>query len=246
MSEPVIGRRPRDDEDYWDRAAADLTPSRSLDRIDSTVNFVFGNVTLVVSLVTGLGLLAGTTARLSSYDTEVRAILGLLAVALFLALLAAAPVMVRKLHTGRVDSVRKYYTRRIKVRGALAALAMAALSGAFLVGLAVTFRSLDDRTPPSLALQWRSSSPPAVVVAVRGQVPVGLVAETRLTELTGGREGAELLRDKSEVDATGKLEVTATVTADADTRAYRLSTTLYEGDSVWGESVHVDLVVPRS
>lgn len=246
MTDRVVrGRPPTPDELYWDAAAGELTPAKSLDRIDAKVGFVFGNISLIGTLVAGLGLVTGATSRLVAYDAEVRLVLVLLCAALALALVAAFPSLTHRLKIGRANEVRSYYTRRILVRGWLVIGAMVCFSAAFVLALAVTFVVVDHRTPPALSLQWRSAGgAPTLVGTLRAQVAPGAIAETRLTQLTGSTEGAVLVRDMSTADATGKLEVTATVQDAPKSGAYRLVTTVREGTTVRFQDVTVELMPP--
>jgi hypothetical protein len=222
------GRRPSAIELRWRAAGAEITPAKSLERIDAKTAFVFSSVALIGTVVAGFGLLSGASSRLAGYRPWIEALYILLGTALACALIATLPSLRQRMRTQNIPEVRRYYTINIYVRGWLTRIALLAFSAAFAIALWLLFVA-GGQAPPALGLQWIHGAGNSRVLA--GQVsganlPPGTRADTRLVAV--GADGRQLViaQAVSAVGGAGTLEVDMTVMQPPAAALYRLSVRL--------------------
>lgn len=120
-------------------AAAELTPEKSLVRVEETARFVFANVAVVGTVLAGVGLITDVG---SAWDEGPKVVgvplpVALVAAALILAAVALVPLLVR-VDTTDLAAVRSFYTFQLLRRGVCAILAMIALAAAIASAVATT------------------------------------------------------------------------------------------------------------
>lgn len=225
----------------WRKLAAEWTPQPALDRIENKAGFVFGNVALVGTLATGLGLAAGTTIP-DDVAPVAYAAGGLLALALALALAAAMPSWQSQIPTDP-GALRRLYERRITVRGWLVRLSLLAYALAFAAGIVVAVLAVSAPVQPTLALR---SAGTAAEPSVTGSVTAkGLDsdAEATTTLLAVAADGSEqtLATEVSRPGTSGQLAVTLTVDPAPSAPRYRLTSQVRSSSGpIWSQSL--DLV----
>ena len=109
----VRGRRPTEQEEKTYREASAVTQQQSLQKAETLANFVFANVAVVGTLLTGLGLVANDGALLRDAP-EVLGIplpVFLLGLSLVLAIVALTPKLGR-INPARISETNKWYEGR--------------------------------------------------------------------------------------------------------------------------------------
>jgi hypothetical protein len=207
-----------------------LTPAKALERIDTKVGFVFSNITLIGTVLAGVGILTGTASRLVEYRPLTITALWLILLSLVCALVANLPSLRTGINPDNIDEVRKFYTTNISVRGWLTRFALLLFSAAFAIALVVIIQVAGRHDPPSLALQWKLGADRKrdVVASVNAnELPPGTQAETLLVTVT--KQGAQctiLAKDISFADSSGTVKVTMQVDNAPANTTFRLSTSL--------------------
>lgn len=233
--EVVYGRRPSADELRWRAAAAEITPAKSLERIEAKATFVFSSVALIGTIVAGFGVLSGASSRLAEYRPWTEAATGLLGAALACALIATLPSLRSRMRTQDVETVRRYYTFNIYVRGWLTRLALLLFTAAFAIALWLLFVA-GDQAYPALGLQWIHGASGSRVLAgqVSGEnLPPGARVDTWLVAVNADGGEKVIAQAVSTVGGTGKLEVDMAVEQAPAAAFYRLSVTLTsQGETV--------------
>jgi hypothetical protein len=224
------GRPPTDEEARWTAAGRELTPLKTLERIDAKAAFVLGNVTVVGAILAGLGVVGGTTGQLMGHRGGLLTTLALLLLAVLCALGANLPSLATVLNPNDVNAVRGFLTRNIRVRGWLTRIALVCLTAAILVAAGLVLQVAGTRPEPSLALQWTRAGDTQRGVAARmtvSSLPPGTRAQTRLVA-PGGDRGADdvLAEDVSLAGGSGQLTVTMEVDDVPSGVRLRLSTVL--------------------
>lgn len=149
---------------------AELTPAKSLQRLDAATARIVSTVTVVATLLTGLGLLA---AGLAALTTPARIVAGVAVGFAFLAVVAALAAQTvtinRGLNTNNLREVEHWYRRRFRLRapltyaaGVLLVLAAAAAGTAALITLVAT-----RGDTPTLAVT-RTTTPAATPATAAG------------------------------------------------------------------------------
>jgi len=154
----------------WAELAAELTPAKSLTRVEAATARVVAAVTVVGVLLTGLGVVvAGLPA--TSGAARVLAVVAVVAgsLAVVLALAAQVLTVTRGLNAGNLVEVRAWYRRRLAVRAPLAQAGTALLVVAALAaGTAATIQAVGgDPDDPTIAVT-RTSTPATSTAATTG------------------------------------------------------------------------------
>lgn len=227
------GRPPGPEDERWLAAGRELTPAKALERIDTKVGFVFSNITLIGTVLVGVGVLTGVSSRLARYEPLTMTALWLILLSLVCALAANLPSLRTGLDPDNLAEVRKFYTTNISVRGWLTRLALLFFSAAFVIALAIVIQVARQHDQPSLALQWKLSADGTgdVVASVSAsELPPGTRAEALLVEVD--KQGAQrtvLAKDVSFADGSGTIEITMEVDDAPANTTLRLSTSLTDG-----------------
>ena len=241
--EVVQGRLPTLEELRWRAASAEITPAKSLDRIEAKATFVFTSVALIGTIITGFGLMSGVSSRLTQYRPWAEALYGLLGGALACALIATLPSLRSRMRTLDVKTVRRYYTVSIRVRGWLTRIALLAFSFAFAIALSLLFVT-NGQESPTLELQWTLGASNSRVLS--GQfseenLPPGASADARLVAIAADGEQVLLAEAVSTVGETGKLQVDMVVPNAPAAGLYRLSVSLTNHGAIVSPPQSVDL-----
>lgn len=119
MTSPPVGS-PTPREQALAALAAELTPAKSLQRLDTATARVVTTISLVATLLTGLGLI---TAGLTNLTMPARALaiisIGLAFLAVLLALTAQILTITHRLNTNNLHEVEHWYRKRLQRRGPL-------------------------------------------------------------------------------------------------------------------------------
>jgi hypothetical protein len=163
---PVTVRPASGQDRAWAELAAELTPAKSLARVEAATARVVAAVTVVGVLLTGLGVVVAglpTTSGAARVLAVVAVVAGSLAVVLALA--AQVLTVTRGLNAGNLVEVRAWYRRRLAVRAPLAQAGTVLLVVAALAaGTAATIRVVGgDPDDPTIAVT--RTSPPAASTA---------------------------------------------------------------------------------
>jgi hypothetical protein len=136
----------------WHRVSEQWSPDAALERIDARANMVLGNVALVGTLASGLGLLALPLLP-SNLRPWALGSAALLSLALLLAIAAVLPSWHSSLPISDLSALRQYYNRHIRVRGWLIRFSLLFFAAALLVGAGLAASSLTRQIKPSLTLE---------------------------------------------------------------------------------------------
>jgi hypothetical protein len=241
--EVIYGRRPGADDLRWRAAATEITPAKSLERIEAKATFVFSSVALIGTILAGFGVLSGASSRLVEYRPWTEAVIGLLGGALACALIATLPSLRSRMRTQDIEAVRRYYTFNINVKGWLIRLALILFSASFAIALWLLFVT-SEQAYPALGLQWIQGAGHSRVLAgqVSGEnLPPGARADTRLIAVNADGAEAVVAQAMSTVGGTGKLEVDITVEQAPAAAFYRLSVSLTSLGETMSPSRSVEL-----
>jgi len=187
VTAPVGPPTPR--QQAWAALAAELTPAKSLQRLDAATARVVSTVSIVATLLTGLGLIAAGLANLTDAARVLAGVsVGLAVLAVLAALAAQTVTITRGLNATNLRAVEDWYVRRFELRAPLAraasvllVLATAAAGSAAVVTLVGA-----PAEPPTLAVtRTADPSPPATStltadVTFRG-LDAGQVASATVT-----------------------------------------------------------------
>ena len=149
MTGPGSVRTPSKSDRNWADLAAELTPAKSLARVDTVTARAVTTITVIGVLLTGLGALS---AGLPSYPGPARglAIAAVVTAALAVASALTAQVLTitRRLHTGNLAEVKSWYRRQFDIRAyPTQAATILLLLAALLAGAAAT--AALATTPPT-------------------------------------------------------------------------------------------------
>jgi hypothetical protein len=191
-SQPVSGR-----DRLWTGAAAELTPAKSLARVDERAKQVVANVTLVGSVLTGLGLLASSKLDTSGPGRVIA--IAAVCVALVAIVLALASTLLRftpSLSPGNLAEVEAWYRRQFRWAYWVIAAGVLLLVAVVLAGAATL-----------VVLSGTRSEQPTMSAQVTGTGAAAKV--TARVEVAGMAPGQVLRVDVVGVDAAGSSTVLA-------------------------------------
>ena len=211
--ETTVGTPPSAAEETGFAAAANLAPDKSLARIQELAKFVFANVAVVGTLLTGLGLFTDLGEVLENSPTlggpfnDVPVALAALGSSLLCASFAIWPKM-SSVDLARLDEVEDWYTWQIRRRGFWMIVSLALFS----IGIAVaTFSgtgAAKEPEKPSISGSWTGAGDKATVkIAVEAEeVPDGwLMVTTVWAKEAGGQ--TRIFSNRTRPDADGALKV---------------------------------------
>lgn len=226
----VRGQAPSPQDDYWRAAAKELTPKTFVERIDSKAAFVFGNVTLVGTILAGLGVLTDTTGGVLQHPRLALAVLVLTLLSVLCALLAVLPSLRSKLDPADLGDVSRFLQGYVRTRGWLTRSALVLFCAALVAAAVLLF--LPRPTPePTLALQWKMTGQHRTGVVARVSVrglPEGSTARSVLVALPTARGGgnAVLAEEVAYAGGSGSIATTIQVEDVPPHRAVRLTCTV--------------------
>lgn len=174
-----VGEEPTSAERALIESAKALTPEKSLDRIDALARFVFANVAVVGTLLTGLGFLRASADYAGG--TLLTTVALFVALSLLLSLGATAPRLTR-VRSADLVALERWYRRQVVRRGVLAITSAVALAAA--VSLAVIFAVTRERPGPLIDAEATRSADGSLLVRLNvSEVPssrsIALIVGTR-------------------------------------------------------------------
>jgi hypothetical protein len=195
------------EDDFWDNAAKELAPDKSLARIAANAKFTVATVTLVGTALTSLGIVTVQTVNIDSISRAFAIFsvsAGLLAVLLALFYLA---LRIRDVNPQNLVEVEKWYRselRRTWIVIIASWMLIIAVILAGIAGLKSAFASRNEH-PPQLALQVAGTGYERSVIASANLVNmrIGAVVVLRLTGEAAGRKPVLLVESSSTVNDGG-------------------------------------------
>jgi hypothetical protein len=198
----------------WQDAASELTPAKSLARINDNAKFLAGSVTIVGTLFTGFGLLTIDRLRADGLPFGVALVAGCVAVLAVLVALASLVLRMKTLRISNLREVEDWYKGQLK-RGAILAIAGWALtfSIALSAGASGFVLLTDQAMAPTLSLQLSRTGNDTRVsgrVTVLGLAPRTMVT-TEIIGVGAGPLDVILVQNESLADTTGKVDFSADI-----------------------------------
>ena len=217
--------RPVSDEDrVWVNLAAELTPAKSLERVNTATDRVVRTVTIIGTLLGGLGVFGATKPSVSGPARWITiAAVACAALAVACALAAQILTITRHLNPENLAAVRAWYKRRIDTRGyPTRAATFLLLTGAVLAGAAAIV-ALATATPDQATMAVTRALDNATVTtpgAGAGTGTTTITAQVTFRGLTSGQSATV------EVSAAGSGQVlaSAAITPATDGTATRTLT----------------------
>jgi hypothetical protein len=193
-------------------------PEKSLARIQELAKFVFSNVAVIGTLLTGLGLFTDLGAvlenswKLPAPLEDVPVAVAALGLSLFCASLAIWPKM-SGVDLWDLDAVEGWYRRQILRRGIWMILSLILFSTAILVATLTGAGSLEKPKDPALSASWTGleKDSKVKVTATAENVPSDW---TMITIVRGYRlkgKATTIFRDWTRPDAAGELSVSGEI-----------------------------------
>jgi hypothetical protein len=226
---PRAAVRPVTDEDrVWADLAGELTPAKSLERVDTATDRVIRTVTIIGTLLGGLGVFGATKPSVSGPARWITvAAVACAALAVACALAAQVLTITRHLNPENLAAVRAWYKRRIDTRGyPTRAATVLLLMGAVLAGAAAIV-ALATATPsqPTIAVTRALGHAPVTTAGTSspsaGAPPaITITAEVTFRGLTSGQSATVVVS----AAPTGQVLASAAFTPATDGTATRTLT----------------------
>lgn len=253
VNETVVGKPPSAEDKADFAAAANLAPDKSLLRIQESAKFVFTNVAVIGTILTGLGLFTDLGDVLDNSKVislpwgDVPLPVAALGLSLVLASVALWPKM-STVDLTRPKAVRRWYTRQIFRRGLLMTFSLFFFSAAILVAAFTGIESGENLENPAISASWTGVGDDATVeVSVEAEeVPDDwrMVTTVRGKGPTG--KSVLIFRDRTRPDADGALTVAGKIGVGKRFGRIESTARLYaEEDKAEEPSAESSLVVKR-
>ena len=218
---PQQAVRPVSDEDrVWVNLAAELTPAKSLERVDTATDRVVRTVTIIGTLLGGLGVFGATKPSVSGPARWLTiAAVACAALAVACALAAQILTITRHLNPENLAAVRAWYKRRIDTRGyptraaTFLLLAGAVLAGAAAIVALATATSDQATIAVTRALDNATATTP-------GTGTTTITAEVTFRGLTSGQSATVMVS----AAGSGQVLASAAITPATDGTATRTLT----------------------
>ena len=232
MAQPIPGMPSSAEDEALLEAAGELKPAKTLERINAKVAFIFANLSLVGTVLAGIGLFTNIGGRVRAQPDKLNILFALLFASILFALAANFPVPRASLNPSNLVDVKRYFESEIFWRSWLARIALLFFSIAVVFGFVVV-RDAVDATPLSgISLQWTLAEPSTIAASVKYQeVSPGATAETFVLGIKGPKARV-LFHDSSVVDSSGTLEVRATAARKTKYDSYCATSVLRNEDAV--------------
>jgi hypothetical protein len=235
VAAPAVGYgvAPDPADEQWQTAAEGLTPQESLSRINANARATVGAVTLIGTLLTGLGLLSAqalpTEGPTRGFALAAAAAAGL---SVLLALLYLA-LRLERLNVADIEQIKGWYKRQFR-RARLAVLASWLLILAVVLAAVTAVLGLAPvgRPEPALGLRMIGIADKRTVtadVAVSGLHPGALVVVRVVGLAADACPEVVLLDSRNRADQSGKVAVSSSIGSLPCNSAFRLDV---EGDAV--------------
>jgi hypothetical protein len=241
----TIGPRstpPSEDAKLWEAASSELTPDKSVTRINDSARFLIGNVTLLGTLLTGIGLLSANQNPLLVNRKLVTAVVILATLAVALAF-SSTILQTRNVRLFNLNEVEEWYkrhlryARRVQVAGVLLGVAVI-LAG--LAAVSVLAKSPDAH--PVMSMRYSRSEAKQLNLAASVQVRPPNPRDMVTVEITGsgpGRKPIVLLRDVSTPDTTGLVSFKTEIAKLAGYSSFSMMVRLERNNRVFRQSLVV-------
>lgn len=190
---PAAGQAPSARQRAWAELGAELTPAKSLQRLDAATARVVSTISVVATLLTGFGLVAAGLSSLPGAGRVLAAIAAGLAFLAVLAALAAQTVTItRGLNPRDLRAVERWYRRRFAFRAPLtvAASVLLVLASAA-AGTAVLIALGTGAGAPTISVT-RTPEPSGPGTSVTVDVTFRGLDEGQVATLTVAVDGATL------------------------------------------------------
>lgn len=241
MSEPIVGSKPTADEKAAFDAAAHLGPDKSLTRIQELAKFVFTNIAVVGTLLTGLGLFTDLGEVLENtwkvpWAEDVPLAVAALGLSLAAASFAVWPKM-SSVDLAQLDKVNAWYRRQIIRRGLWMIVSLAFFSTGILLATFTGSGRLDEPEKPSISASWTGVGDKATVkiTAKVEKVPHEWTMVTETHQKNAGGK-ALIFRDQTRPSADGELTVAAEVGVGMSAGRIESVSRLYSGENLTGKA----------
>ncbi|MGH3067850.1 MAG: hypothetical protein ACRDND_01035 [Streptosporangiaceae bacterium] len=226
--------RPVTDEDrVWVNLADELTPAKSLERVDTATDRVVRTVTIIGTLLGGFGVFGATKPSVSGPARWITiAAVACAALAVACALAAQILTISRHLNPENLAEVRAWYKRRIDTRGyPTRAATLLLLIGAVLAGVAAIV-ALATATPSQPTIAVTRALDHAAVIPSAGTTPgastpgtgapptTTITLEVTFPGLTSGQSATVVVSAAT----TGQVLASAAMTPATDGTATRTLT----------------------
>ncbi len=257
MNGQIVGRPPSAEEKAGFAAAANLAPKESLLRIQELAKFVFTNVAVVGTLLTGLGLFTDLGAvleeswNLPSPFEGVPVAVAALGLSLFCASLAIWPKM-SSVDPSRLAEVNAWYERQIKRRGLWMTASLILFSAAILVATFTGTGSADEPEKPSISASWIGLGDEATVsIAAKAEkVPSKWTMVTLVQGRQAGEDGEKgklvtIFRDRTQPNSAGELAVEGEIGVGERFSTIESSARLLPAETAADPSLQSDLSIRR-
>jgi hypothetical protein len=178
-------RAPTARDQAWAALAAELTPAKSLARIDAATARVVTSITVVGTLLTGIGVLAaGLPAVTGPARTLAIAAVVAATLAVLTALIAQILTITRRLNTNNLTEVQHWYRRNFELRAALTQAATILLVLAVAAAGAAATLTITTNQPdqPTIAVTRTTQTPDTTTPAAAGDA--GAAAEAATSTIT--------------------------------------------------------------
>jgi hypothetical protein len=232
----IQGQRTSQEDQKWFDAAREVTPQRSLETAERLANFVFANIAVVGTLITGFGLVVDPV---SLADTpHVKSIplpVVLASLSLVSAVVAMTPALTR-INPAQVDQVRRWYTRQILRRG-IATICAMLLFAAALISITVAVATA-HATDPRISAAWSGVGKNATLslkVAVAG-MPTSARCVSHAYGVKPSGAQTSLLSATTKADAAGDLALKITVDEVGAYERIELSSVVRNGSKELGRT----------
>lgn len=208
-----VGKRPEEEDKFWLEAAKNITPEKSIERIDAHGKYLFGTVSIVGTLLTGFGIFSplGATVLRSPWIV-IPVILACLSLAF--AMMGITPNLDR-VYRRDIISIRNYYNNLIRRRGRFIFLGGVFFSLSLLSVAVVLAPSLNQSSlSPAISVRFIGAGEKAVLTGKIEfqQLPRLGMIETEISGYSDLKEGTEptvLFKDISQADRLDNAIVSA-------------------------------------
>jgi hypothetical protein len=205
----VVGEPVSPSDQMWLDAAADLTPDKSVARIEDNAKYLLGGIAVIGTLITGLGVF--TSNKVASHPVALLPTVVLTAASLAAAALALVPHG-ESVSIDDVAAIKRFYQADIRTRGRLVQAA-GVLFGLALLATSIPAVVISAAKHPAPAGPYvsadlfRKGNILTLVIQVHAVhlAPDGYVT----TDVSTKAGGAYLIQDRATADASGAVNESA-------------------------------------
>jgi hypothetical protein len=208
-----VGEHLNSEDLFWQKVADEMTPGKSLERLDSHGKYLFSTASIVGTLLTGFGIFGATVATIP-HSPWLLIPLALACLSLALAMMGITPRSERVIRND-LFSVKDHYNSLIRRRGrfvfwAGVCFALSLLSVAFV--LILSYRSSAAAATISTRLTGSENNAKLTGKVEFDGLPRAAIAETEILGFVKEKKNIEvkpvrLFNDISHADSAGKLTI---------------------------------------